>query len=63
MNEDKIPYIIIEVRDGLVQNVYADSPVSVDVFDFDTDDPEQYDDTRSEWDELFDGSTEYALVW
>ena len=39
----KKPIIHIIVEDGLVQNVYADTPVEVVLLDFDTDDPDGYE--------------------
>ena len=33
--------VAVEVVGGMVQNVYADGPASVEVYDFDTDDPEE----------------------
>lgn len=58
----KIPHVIIEVVEGLIQGVYADGPVGVDVFDFDTDDPDAYDAVKAAWDETFD-SGKYDRVW
>ena len=65
MAENKIPHVIIEVRGGMVQRVFADCAVDVDVFDFDTDDPERYDETEEAWCETFNEENEekYYLVW
>lgn len=38
---EKTVSIAVEVVGGMVQNVYADGPVSVDVYDFDSDDAEE----------------------
>jgi len=43
----KTPRVVIHVEDGMVQNVYADADVEVDVCDLDDDTPDGFDSSRT----------------
>jgi len=54
--------VIIVVKDGLVQEVYGNSKnIEVEVLDLDTQDPDEYDSRKAEWDKLSNDSKMYWL--
>lgn len=57
----KKPTIHIVVEDGLVQNVYADTPVEVVLLDFDTEDNSEYQMALDTLRELRDDKEQYIV--